>query len=71
MTKCIEAKLSADPVPEDVEEIAKTILARDCFDIPLRIHRPKAALNDSPLIVYYHFGGYCVGSPALTTPICR
>jgi acetyl esterase/lipase len=71
MIKGIEAKLGADPAPQDIEEIFKTIPARDGFDIPLRIHRPKAASNDSPLIVYYHFGGYCVGSSALAIPICR
>ncbi len=71
MTSMIEAKILASPTPDDVEEVTETIPARDGYQIPLRIHRPKTAVDGSPLIVYYHFGGYCVGTNALAIPLCR
>jgi acetyl esterase len=67
----MQDKLIATSAPESVEEFVQTIPARDGFNIPLRIHRPKKALDESPLILYYHFGGYCVGDSALATPLCR
>lgn len=71
MTQTMERKIEGSLVPEGIEEFIKTITARDGTKISLRIHRPKAALNGLPVIVYHHFGGYCVGSSALAVPLCR
>ncbi|KAH6632917.1 Alpha/Beta hydrolase protein [Boeremia exigua] len=71
MSQKMEEKLSASPPPEGVEELIKIIQARDGFDISLRIHRPKSASDQLPLIVYYHLGGCCVGSSAIAIPFCR
>lgn len=71
MTKSLEETLHEGSVPEGIEEFIKTIPAKDGFEISLRVHRPQKALSGSPLIVYYHFGGYCVGNSALAIPLCR
>lgn len=63
--------LSASPSPKGVEEYVTTIAVHDGASIPLHIHRPSPALSQSPLIVWYHAGGYCVGGPELSMPVCR
>lgn len=67
----IEAALGASPAPDGVEEYVQSIPARDGASISVRVHRPKQASGASPLIVYYHFGGYCIGTSALAISLCR
>lgn len=69
--KQIEAALGASVVPEGIEEVLEEIPVRDGSTITARVHRPNPATNHSPLIVYYHLGGYCAGSSALEIPLCR
>lgn len=71
LTHKMEHDLVASSAPEGTEEFIKIIPARDGFEIPLRVHRPKTTRTRSPLIVYHHFGGYCVGNSALAIPFCR
>jgi len=50
-----------------------TAPARDGYEIPLRIYRPRAirdAQNDVPVIVYFHGGGWVVGNVVNYDPLC-
>lgn len=48
--------------PDGVKEEDITVKARDGFDIPVRIYKPRTRpASGSPLIVLYHGGGYCLG----------
>ncbi|WP_353950044.1 alpha/beta hydrolase [Knoellia sp. S7-12] len=50
-----------------------TAPARDGYEIPLRIYRPRAirdAQTDVPVIVWFHGGGWVVGNVVNYDPIC-
>jgi len=50
-----------------------TAPARDGYEIPLRIYRPRAirdAQNDVPVIVWFHGGGWVLGNVVNYDPIC-
>ena len=50
-----------------------TAPARDGYEIPLRIYRPRAirdAQDDVPVIVYLHGGGWVVGNVVNYDPLC-
>ncbi|MEO6020276.1 MAG: alpha/beta hydrolase [Knoellia sp.] len=50
-----------------------TAPARDGYEIPLRIYRPRAirdAQNDVPVIVYFHGGGWVLGNVVNYDPLC-
>ena len=50
-----------------------TAPARDGYDIPLRIYRPRAirdAQDDVPVIVWFHGGGWVLGNVVNYDPIC-
>jgi acetyl esterase/lipase len=61
--KAMTAAQSGPGVPADVAEEDTTIPARDGYKIPIRIYRPKASppASGSPLIVFLHGGGFCLG----------
>jgi acetyl esterase len=40
-------------------------------ELPVRIYRPEAAKGDVPLVVYFHGGGFVVGSPDYTDGAAR
>ncbi|MEZ4452689.1 MAG: alpha/beta hydrolase [Nannocystaceae bacterium] len=39
--------------------------------IPARIYVPRGALSPAPALVYYHGGGFCLGSLDSHDPVCR
>lgn len=50
-----------------------TAPARDGYEIPLRIYRPRAirdAQDDVPVIVYFHGGGWVLGNVVNYDPLC-
>lgn len=50
-----------------------TAPARDGYEIPLRIYRPRAirdVQNDVPVIVYFHGGGWVLGNVVNYDPLC-
>ncbi|KGN42841.1 alpha/beta hydrolase [Knoellia aerolata] len=50
-----------------------TAPARDGYEIPLRIYRPRAirdAQADVPVIVYFHGGGWVLGNVVNYDPLC-
>lgn len=57
-----------------VEEIAFTrdlVAVADNQDVPVRIYRPEGAGQRSPLITYFHGGGWQMGSLESHDGICR
>jgi hypothetical protein len=47
--------------PEGIVEEDTTVVARDGYEIPVRLYKPKTPMDGSPLIVIYHGGGFCLG----------
>ncbi|KAI9710377.1 MAG: hypothetical protein M1820_002872 [Bogoriella megaspora] len=53
---------SYGPTPPDMLEHDQEVPVADGSQIRLRITKPKD-FKDGPLVVLYHLGGFCVGSP--------
>ncbi|MDH2433804.1 alpha/beta hydrolase [Pokkaliibacter sp. MBI-7] len=47
------------------------IRSRDGAPLPLRLYRPVATTSSSPVLLYLHGGGYCVGSLDSHDILCR
>lgn len=57
-----------------VEQIAFTrnlVASADSHDVPVRLYRPDGAGERSPLVVYFHGGGWQMGSLDSHDGICR
>jgi acetyl esterase/lipase len=55
-------KSSLAPNIDDLVISETTVPARDGYDIPIRTYRPKLSLEGgSPLVVFVHGGGFCIG----------
>ena len=56
-------------IPENMENVEKSCIeipVRDGSTIPALLYRPiTAPKGDSPLLVAYHGGGWCIGTPDL------
>ncbi len=66
----VAADLVADSMLEDVE--ARDLLVPGAVGpLPARLYVPPAAPATSPLVVYFHGGGFVLGSIASTDPLCR
>ncbi|PXF29173.1 hypothetical protein WH50_22065 [Pokkaliibacter plantistimulans] len=48
-----------------------SIRSRDGAGLPLRLYRPLATTASSPVLLYLHGGGYCVGSLDSHDILCR
>jgi acetyl esterase len=60
------------PLPvHSVENL--TVTARDGYDIPVRLYAPREAswAEPLPLLLYFHGGGFTVGSVNSHDPLCR
>jgi acetyl esterase/lipase len=67
-----EASGVTPTAPEHIVEQDITIPARDGFEIPVRIYKPKSPpASGSPLIVFYHGGGFCLGDLSSEELNCR
>jgi acetyl esterase len=62
------AALQRDPQP--VEETRELRVPGPAGDLPVRVHLPRGAA-DRRLIVYFHGGGFVIGSVDLLDPACR
>ncbi|KGN32657.1 lipase [Knoellia sinensis KCTC 19936] len=61
------------PVDPSVGITFGTAPARDGYEIPLRIYRPRSirdTQDDVPVIVYFHGGGWVVGNVVNYDPLC-
>lgn len=59
------------PMPAGVSVDALQAPARDGWAIPLRLYRPAQALGTLPVLVYFHGGGFVVGSLDSHDGVCR
>ena len=61
------------PVDRAVGITYGTAPARDGYEIPLRIYRPRAVRDtetDMPVILYFHGGGWVQGNVVMYDPLC-
>jgi acetyl esterase len=61
------------PVDRRVGITYGTAPARDGYEIPLRVYRPRAvrdAETDVPVILYFHGGGWVQGNVVMYDPLC-
>ncbi|CEL28598.1 MULTISPECIES: alpha/beta hydrolase [Pseudomonas] len=59
------------PVPEDLHVTPVDTLARDGAPLALRLYRPNGASAPMPVLVYFHGGGFVVGSLDSHDGVCR
>ncbi len=61
------------PLPQDVAEVKALSVDGPHGAIPLRLYRPKAAEagRPSPVLVYYHGGGWVIGDLDTHDTLCR
>ena len=59
------------PAPEDLLIREIDTLARDGARLALRLYRPNAAASPMPVLVYFHGGGFVVGSLDSHDGVCR
>lgn len=57
------------PLHKDVEITDAAFEARDGALVPVRLYHP-AGSGPHPLLVYYHGGGWVLGSPRMYDPLC-
>jgi acetyl esterase len=58
------------PVFADVTRLDTSIPARDGHRVPLRVYRPSGSPEPLPAIVYFHGGGWVLGSTRMYDPLC-
>lgn len=55
-----------------VREENMIVPARDGYQIPIRVYKPETQPSDgSPLIIFYHGGGFCLGGLETEEMNCR
>ncbi|WP_313731571.1 alpha/beta hydrolase [Pseudomonas sp.] len=59
------------PVPPGVSVEALQAPARDGWTLPLRLYRPAQVAGTLPVLVYFHGGGFVVGSLDSHDGVCR
>ena len=55
---------------EEMAEVSERTIPGPHGDIPIRIYRPEPG-ESAPCLVYYHGGGWVIGTPDSTDAICR
>jgi acetyl esterase/lipase len=67
------AQMAASAPPADYSGIKRTTIkipVRDGSEIPAILYQPETAPKaGSPLVVLYHGGGFCVGTPEMEEPV--
>lgn len=59
------------PAPQDLEVLEVNTPARDGAPLALRLYRPNGAPASMPVLVYFHGGGFVVGSLDSHDGVCR
>jgi acetyl esterase len=47
-----------------------SLAARDGHSLPVRVYRPSTATRDLPVVVFFHGGGWVLGSTRMYDPLC-
>ena len=58
------------PVFGDVTREERSFPAGDGHDVPLRVYRPAGGREQLPVIVFFHGGGWVLGSTRMYDPLC-
>ena len=72
-----DARLAADGFialggeGDEVESIGNRTVPGHDYDIPIRVYKPKGTTGLLPCLVYYHGGGWVLGSLDGTDAICK
>jgi acetyl esterase len=65
------APMMWDPAANPMTAIDDRVLAGPGGDLPVRIYTPVADAGLQPVLVYFHGGGFTIGSIATADPMCR
>lgn len=57
-------------VPDTVDISTRYAPARDGYELPLRIYRPRNAAERLPVVMFFHGGGWVLGNVVNYDPIC-
>jgi acetyl esterase len=57
-------------VPRSVTIGTDALAARDGASLPVRVYRPAVATGPLPTVVFFHGGGWVLGSPRMYDPLC-
>jgi acetyl esterase len=58
------------PVFADVTRVDTSFPARDGYQVPLRVYQPSGSSRPLPVLVYFHGGGWVLGSTRMYDPLC-
>ncbi|HEX7536516.1 MAG TPA: alpha/beta hydrolase [Dermatophilaceae bacterium] len=58
------------PVLRDVRREDTSFPARDGREVPLRVYRPARSGQPLPVVVFFHGGGWVLGSTRMYDPLC-
>lgn len=56
---------------DDVAEVTDRTIPGPYGDIPVRVYRPNSGESLLPCLVYFHGGGWVIGTPDSTDAICK
>ncbi len=65
------APLMWDAAALDVDSVEDRVLDGPGGDLPVRIYRPTATTDPMPVLVYFHGGGFTIGSIQTAEPMSR
>jgi acetyl esterase len=69
--KLLESMKALDGPPAEVAEVENRTFAGPAGDVPVRIYRPTDASSPQPAVVWFHGGGWVLGSIDVADNTCR
>lgn len=66
----LRAELPPVPWPDGVSRKDHTVSAVDGYEVPVRRYVPDRSGETTPVVLWIHGGGYCVGNPDEDEPFC-
>ena len=63
------ARMLQAPVPGAVS-VRESTIPGPAGDLPMRIYAPKGSAGDLPIVIFFHFGGYVIGSRNICDGFC-